>query len=94
MTDLEPHAKAEASVAPRSYIWWAIAATAFCFAPFGIVAIWFGYRTLRGIELQDADKAQRSSRLARRWLIITVVVGFIINLTLLIIFGLMGAFST
>jgi len=94
MTDPESQSQSLASQAPRSYIWWAIAATAFCFAPFGIVAIWFGYRTLRAIEHDQPEKAQRSSRQARRWLIITAVFGFLVNLALLVIFGLMGAFST
>lgn len=94
MTDLDPPPETELASAPPSYIWWAIAATALCFAPLGMVAIWFGYRTLRATELDDADKARRSSRLARRWLMITVILGFIINLALLVIFGLMGAFST
>ena len=94
MTDTEPAAVAQATSAPRSYIWWAIAATALCFAPFGIVAIWYGYRTLRAVELNDESRARRSSRLAARWLIITVAVGLLINLALLVIFGLIGAFST
>ncbi|MDO9486507.1 MAG: CD225/dispanin family protein [Actinomycetota bacterium] len=92
MTDLQP--QTEAAAPPRSFIWWSIAATALCFAPLGIVAIWFSFRTLRAIDHDDLAKAKRSSRVARRWLIAAVVVGFIINLTLLVIFGLMGAFST
>lgn len=92
MTEFEP--VPEATAAPRSYVWWSIAATGFCFFPLGVVAIWFGLRTLRAIDLDDPKKAERSSRLARRWLIITVIVGFIINLALLVIFGLMGAFSS
>ena len=94
MTDLELTTESETPRPPRTYIWWAIAATAFCFAPLGVVAIFFGYRTLRWIDLDNAERAERSSRLARRWLIVTVVVGLLINLTLLVVFGLMGAFST
>ena len=94
MTDLDTTTEPEATRPPPTYIWGALAATAFCFAPFGVVAIFFSYRTLRWIDLDNADRARRSSRLARRWLIITVVVGFLINLTLLVVFGLMGAFST
>jgi len=94
MSDLELTLLQDSSAPPRTYLWWAIAATAFCFAPFGLVAIWFGYRSLRAFEHEDPDAAQRASRIARRWLIITVIVGFIVNLLLLLIFGFMGAFST
>ena len=94
MTELEQSPPTQPPGPPRTYIWWAIAATAFCFAPIGIVAIWFGYRTMRAIARDDLDAARKSSRAARRWLIITVVIGFLINLILLVIFGLMGAFST
>ncbi|MDO8732969.1 MAG: CD225/dispanin family protein [Actinomycetota bacterium] len=94
MSELEQPLPTQGLESPRIYLWWAIAATAFCFAPFGIVAIWFGYRTLRAVDRNDLDAARKSSTASRRWLIVTVIVGLIINLTLLVIFGLMGAFST
>lgn len=94
MSELEPPLPQETGAPPRAYLWWAIAATAFCFAPFGLVAIWFGYRSLRAIDHEDLDAAARASGSARRWLIITVILGLILNLLLLLIFGFMGAFST
>lgn len=79
---------------PRTYLWWAVAATALCFAPLGILTLFFAVRTLSRINHDDLEGAARWSRLARRWLIITVVIGVIVNLVLLVVLGLLGAFST
>ena len=88
MTEVEEVAE----VAPRTYLWWAVAATALCFFPFGIVALIFAIKTIA--DRSDLDVANKSSKLARRWLKITVIVGVIVNGLILIIFGFMGAFST
>lgn len=88
MTDL-----AQTYAAPKTYLWWAIGATALCFAPVGVIAIWFAVRTMSAVERGDDDRAARSSRLARRWLVATLVVGGVLEGILLVIFGLMGAFS-
>ena len=93
MTEIEPTAH-ETPATPRTYLWWAVGATALCFLPFGLVAIWFGLRTMQAADRDDLAAAARSSRIARRWLIVTAVVGLALNLLLLVIFGLMGAFSS
>jgi len=90
MTELEQ----DDASAPRTYLWWGIAATALCFAPLGLVTLWFALRTMSAVNRDDLEKAARSSSLARRWLRITIIVGFAVNLILLLVFGLMGAFST
>jgi uncharacterized membrane protein YidH (DUF202 family) len=90
MTEIE----LEAGVAPKTYLWWAVAATALCFFPFGIVALVFAIRTLSALDRGDVPAAEKSSARARRWLKITVIVGLVINGLLLVIFGFMGAFST
>ncbi|CAB4672235.1 unannotated protein [freshwater metagenome] len=90
MTEVEEVAE----VAPRTYLWWAVAATALCFFPFGIVALIFAIKTIAAVDRSDLDAANKSSKLARRWLKITVIVGVIVNGLILIIFGFMGAFST
>jgi hypothetical protein len=79
---------------PRTYLWWAVGATALCFAPLGILTLFFAIRTLSRINHDDLDGAARWSRQARRWLIITVIVGLVVNLALLVVLGLLGAFST
>lgn len=93
MTEIEPTTH-DTTAAPRTYLWWAIGATALCFLPLGLVAIWFGLRTMRAVDRGDLAAAARSSRIARRWLIATAAVGLTLNLLLLVIFGLMGAFSS
>lgn len=79
---------------PRTYLWWAIAATALCFAPLGILTLVLSVRTISRINHDDLEGAARWSRRTRRWLIATAIVGGIINLALLVILGLLGAFST
>ena len=83
-----------ANAAPRAYLWWAVAATALCFFPFGIVALIFGIKTIAAVDRGDLEAAGKSSKLARRWLKITVILGVVINGLILVIFGFMGAFSS
>ena len=90
MTEIE----LEAVAAPKTYLWWAVAATALCFFPFGIVALIFAIRTMSAFDRGDVLAAEKSSARARRWLKITIIVGLVINGLLLVIFGFMGAFST
>ena len=58
------------------------------------MAIWFGLRTMQALDRGELAAAAQSSRIARRWLIATAAVGLVLNLLLLVIFGLMGAFSS
>jgi len=90
MTEIE----IEPGVAPKTYLWWAVVATAFCFFPFGIVALIFAIKTISAFDRGDVQAAEKSSARARRWLKVTIIVGLIINGLLLVIFGFMGAFST
>jgi len=90
MTEIE----LEPLAAPKTYLWWAVVATALCFFPFGIVALIFSIRTISAVDRGDLAAAQESSLPARRWLKITIIVGLVVNGLLLVIFGFMGAFST
>ncbi len=90
MTEVE----ATAQEVPRTYLWWVVAATALCFFPFGIVALIFSLKTMSAVDRGDLEVAIKSSKRTRRWLKITVIVGFVINALILLIFGFMGAFST
>ena len=51
MTEVEEVAE----VAPRTYLWWAVAATALCFFPFGIVALIFAIKTIAAVDRSDLD---------------------------------------
>ena len=93
MTDIEPTTE-KTSATPRTYLWWSVIATAICFLPLGLIALWFGLRTMRAVDRGDDEAAAKSSRAARRWLIATACAGLFLNLLLVVIFGLMGAFSS
>jgi Interferon-induced transmembrane protein len=84
----------EAGEVPRTYLWWAVAATAVCFFPLGVVAVIFAIKTMSALERGDLAAANTLSRLTLRWLKITVVVGIVLNGLILLIFGFMGAFSS
>jgi len=75
-------------------LWWAIATTALCFLPLGLVAVVYGLRAIRAGERGDDAFAQRSWRVARRWVVATILVGLAIDLFILAILLLLGAFAS
>lgn len=77
----------------RTYLAWSLAATALCFLPLGIVALVFGLKTNRANAEGRHDDAVRSGRVARRWLVATVVVGVLVYLLLAAVLALLGAYS-
>ena len=79
---------------PRTYLGWAVASTALCFLPLGLIAIIYGLRTNSALAAGRVDDARRSSRNARRWVVGTIVVGLLVDLLLVASMLLLGAFST
>lgn len=75
-------------------LWWAIATSALCFLPLGLVAVAYGLRAIRAGERGDDAFAQRSWRVARRWVVATILVGLAIDLFILAILLLLGAFAS
>jgi hypothetical protein len=77
----------------RTHLGWAVASAMLCFLPTGIVALIYGLRTQRAVAEGRLDDAVRASRVGKRWLILTVVVGLLIYVCLTVVFVLLGAFS-
>ena len=77
----------------RTYLGWSVAATALCFLPLGIIALVFGLRTSRAVAEGRTDDARRASRVARRWLVATVIVGIVVYVFLAAVLALLGAYS-
>lgn len=81
-------------VAPPTRLGWAIAATALCFLPVGLVAVYHSLRCASLIEAADLEAAARASARAKNWLIATVVIGLLVDLFILLVLLLLGAFAT
>jgi len=76
---------------PRTYLGWSIAAAVLCFLPTGLVATWYGSRVMSAVQAGEAESAVRASVLARRWLIVTLVLGVLAWLLIVVVLGLLGA---
>jgi len=83
----------ESNGAPRTYLVWSVVATILCFVPLGVVALVYGFGAQRALEAGDRDLASRRGRVARRWLVATVVFGLAIDLVLAGALIVLGAFS-
>lgn len=93
MSELPESVAGSAAPIARTYLPWALAATVLCFLPLGLVALYYGLRVNAAVGDGRLDVAVRCSRIARRWLIATVVIGVLIYLLLAAVFALLGAFS-
>lgn len=85
---------AEATQVPRTHLLGAVLVTCLCFLPLGLVAVVFAWRTSRLNEAGEFDRARRSSRAAMGWLIATIVVGVLLDVTLGAALALLGAFGS
>jgi uncharacterized membrane protein YozB (DUF420 family) len=95
MSEQSPPAETSASTRPpRAYLGWVLFATIACFLPLGLVALYYGMRTNRAVADGRLDEANRDSRVTRRWLVATVVVGVVVYLFIGAVFALLGAFSS
>lgn len=95
MSDADPHPlapePAPAGERVRTHLGWAVAVSALCFLPVGLVAVVYGLRASRAVTAGDTDRARRLARVARRWIILTVVVGLLLDAALVAVFALLGA---
>ena len=95
MSDADPHPlapePAPAVSGVRTHLGWAVAVTVLCFLPVGLIAVFYGLRASRAVTAGDGDRARRLARVARRWIIVTVILGVLLDLTLVGVFALLGA---
>lgn len=98
MSHVDPHPLApEVSTGEgpvRTHLGWAAVVTALCFLPLGLVAVVYSLRAARALQAGDEAAARRSARVARRWIVATVIVGLIVDVGLLAVLLLLGAFSS
>jgi len=76
---------------PRTYLGWSIASAVLCFLPTGLVAAWFGWHVSERAAVGDEVGAARASVIARRWLIVTIVLGLAAWVLIAVVLGLLGA---
>lgn len=95
MSDAAPHPlapdPAPAGDRVRTHLGWAVAVSAVCFLPVGLIAVVYGLRASRAVTAGDPERARRLARVARRWIIVTIVLGLLLDATLVGILALLGA---
>jgi hypothetical protein len=77
-----------------THLGWAVASAMLCFLPLGLIAVLYALSANKALAAGDLDRAARKARVAKRWLVLTIVVGLVVDLFLLAGFVLLGAFSS
>lgn len=77
----------------RTYLGWAIASAVLCFLPTGLVSVFFAWKSQQALDAGDRETAARQARRARRWFIGTVIIGGLLELVLLAVLMVLGAFG-
>ena len=78
---------------PKTYLGWSIATAIVCFLPLGLITMYYAWCTSQAIAEGDIARARRTSHLARRWLVATVVIGAGLELLIGSLLLLLGAFG-
>lgn len=77
----------------RTHLGWAIASAVLCFLPTGLVSVYFAWASQQALDSGDLELAAGKARRARRWLIGTVILGGLLELFLLAVLMVLGAFG-
>ena len=76
----------------NNYLAFSILTTIFCCIPFGIVAIAYSCKVSKLLSLGDITGAMTASGKAKRWIIVTITVGIIVDIIYSVL-AFMGAFA-
>ena len=77
----------------RTYLGWAIASAVLCFLPTGLVSVYFAWKSQQALDSGNRETAVGLARRARRWFIGTVIIGGLLELVLLAVLMVLGAFG-
>lgn len=80
--------------APKTYLRSSFIGAILFFLPLGLVAVAFAFTVRRRLQSGDESRAIAASRWARRFMVLTFLVGGMIYLGLAIAFLALGAFSS
>jgi len=98
MSDADPHPLAPDPPAVqgpvRTHLGWAALVSALCFLPVGLVAVGYSLASSRALAAGDVERARRRARVARRWIVVTVIVGLVVDAALFTVLVVLGAFSS
>ena len=78
---------------PQNYLVWAILTTIFCCLPFGIVSIVFAAQVNSKWAAGDVAGANASAANAKKWAIVSAVVGIVGAVLYLIFFVILGGLA-
>lgn len=76
---------------PDNFLVWAILTTLCCCSPFGIVAIYYSGRVNAYHESGNYGKAVESSREAKKWVLVSAVLGVVIWIAYAVFYAVAGA---
>jgi len=74
-------------------LWWSVLVSALCLLPVGLVAVAYCLRAVRAADRGDSALAQRCWRVARRWVFVAIALGLAVDVFILAVLLLLGAFG-
>jgi len=80
---------------PKNWLVESILSTILCCPPFGIAGIIFATRVDSAYKKGDLEAAEKASKQAKKWTLVAVVIGLVLTIIYLVMFGIAGftAFS-
>lgn len=79
---------------PRRYFGWRMVLALLLFWPFGLAVGFFGWRSLQAVSAGEREAAVHAARVARRWFVAAIVVGVVVDVLIMAVLLLLGAFPS